>query len=168
MSDQDTRFLPFFLREPVYVVPEPEPVAKEVPRTTLAYQGEGKRQVLVLVREPSYPFLGPDDQAFLTRVLSAVSLSADDILLVNWESTSISRHQDAPMEELLPTFPYQMCVVFGEVPNPWSLANFFEKYRVTEAQGKHLLQADDLVTLSDQVEKKARFWKCLQQLFGLS
>ena len=168
MIDQDTRFLPFFLREPVYVVPETAPTPKETPQQILAHQGQGKQQVLVVVRETDYPFLAPDDQAFLAKILSAVSLSEDDIWLVNWQGATAALQQGVPLEKLLPEVPYQKCIVFGEMPAPWSLTNFFEPYEVKKVEEKWLLQAETLAVLTNYVEKKAKFWKGLQQLFGLS
>ena len=167
MNDQDTRFLPFFLRDPVYVVPEPAPTPKQAPPSILAHQGLGEQRVLVLVHESNYPFLAPDDDAFLSKVLSAVSLRKDDVWLVNWEGALASLQQQVPLEELLPNLSYRQCLVFGEVPTPWSLTNFFEPYVVKKAEERLLLQADTLAALANHTEKKTRFWKGLQQLFGL-
>ncbi len=70
----DKRFLPFFLREPVYVVPEPEKLAVESTVPPLPIAGLGKKGVLVLMHEPEYPFLSPADQTFLDKVLQAIEL----------------------------------------------------------------------------------------------
>ena len=167
MSQPDHRFLSFFLREPVYIVDEPDPVPAD-PLPLLPHQGEGRQQVLVLVREAEHAFLAPEDQAFLNKVLSAVSLSADDILLVNWEEASFHLQQGIALDSLLPGLPYRVCLVLGEVPAPWSLSNFFQLYEVNNQHEKMLLQAETLGTLIHDVDKKVRFWKGLQQLFGLT
>ncbi len=67
MSEQDLSFLPFFLREPIYVVPEAAPAPQKETLPALPHLGEGKQGILLLVHEPDHVFLAPDDQAFLEK-----------------------------------------------------------------------------------------------------
>ncbi|MGB3779191.1 MAG: hypothetical protein WA960_12600 [Tunicatimonas sp.] len=161
----DKRFLPFFLREPVYVVPEPEKLAVESTVPPLPIAGLGKKGVLVLMHETEYPFLSPADQTFLDKILQAIDLSSDAIALVNWHSAQTGLQAGNVLDQYLPDQPYPTTLVFGEVPQPWSQGNFFEAYMVKSNEAQRFLQADSLATLAHDPVQKVRFWKCLQQLF---
>ena len=170
MSHQEYTFLPFFLREPVYLIPEPEPVKESDEPTVpeIPYVGKGQRKVLILVSAPDHKFLAPDDQAFLEKILQAISFTLDDILLVNLENLTTHLQRGFYLDELLATLSFQTCLVLGEVPDQWSLSHFFEKYTIKERNDRQLLQTDTLSAMADDVNKKARLWKCLRQLFVAS
>ena len=167
MNDQDARFLSFFLREPVYVVPEPDPPPAEVASVPeISRRGTGQREILILVSESDHEFLSPPDQVFLEKILQAVSLSPDDVTLINTRSLTEYVQQGFSMDELLSTVSYQTCLVFGTTPDHWSLSSFFEPYAVREGLDNHaLLLADPLSVIAHSTDKKAKLWKCLQQLF---
>lgn len=161
---EDHRFLPFFLREPVYVVDEPEkPLVESA--SPLPVAGLGKKGVLVLVHAPEYSFLSPADQGFLEKILGAVGLSSDDISLINWAPAESSLAVGNVLDYQLPGQAAQTILVFGEVPQPWSRSNFFEKYAVKSNGTQRFLQADPLATLPGAPDQKLSLWKCLQQLF---
>lgn len=162
---EDHRFLPFFLREPVYVVPEPEKVPEEPTVPPLPAFGLGKKDILVLVQEANYSFLSPADQSFLYKILQAVNLSADDIVLVNWQSAQPFLQAGSTLDQHLPAQTHQTILVFGELPQPWSQSNFFERYTVKSNETQRFLHAESLEVLSRNPEQKLRLWKCLQQLF---
>ncbi len=163
---EDLRFLPFFLREPVYVVAEPERLPLESALPLLPVAGLGKKSVLVLVHAPEYSFLSPADQNLLEKILGAVGLSSDDISLVNWASAQPSLAAGNTLDDQLPGQANQTVLVFGKVPQPWSQGNFFEKYTVNSDGPQRFLQADPLATLPEAPNQKLRLWKCLQQLFS--
>ena len=166
MNDQDFRFLPFFLREAVYVVPEPAPVPIKEPAPLPAWLGKGEQPILLLVNEPEHEFLAPHDQAFLEKILRAVSLSLDDIMLINQEHAATHVQQGTSWDELLADLVYQTSIVFGEVPDHWSQSQYLEKYTVKQgADARQWLLADTLSVIAHDTDKKARLWKCLQQLF---
>ena len=168
MSDQNLAFLPFFLREPIYVVPEANPISlpeQKVP-PAIPHLGEGKQGILVLVHEPDHAFLAPGDQAFLEKILQAVSLTLEDTVVVNMAGWEAHYQNGFSTDELLADFPCQACIVLGPVPDQWSQSNYFEKYCVTRGDNTpHLLLADALSEIAEDVTKKGRLWKCLQQLF---
>ncbi len=162
---EDDRFLPFFLREPVYVVPEPKKSAAEPVAKPLPVAGLGEQSILVLIYEPEHAFLSPADQAFFKKILQALSLSADDIALVNWYRTEAKLQVGIALDQHLPDQSYKTTLVFGEVPQPWSQSNFFEAYTVKSQETKRFLQAASLAKLAQDAALKVRFWKCLQDLF---
>ena len=162
---ENNRFLPFFLREPVYVVPEPEKLPVEPEASTLPVAGVGKEGILVLVYEPEHAFLSPTDQTFLNKILQAVSLLTEDIALVNWHAAQADLQAGLALDQRLPDQPYATTIVFGAVPRPWSRSNFFEAYVVKSSETQRFLQANSLDAMAQNPTLKARFWKCLQQLF---
>ena len=162
---EDNRFLPFFLREPIYVVAEPERVAEELRVPLLSASGLDTKGVLILVHETEHSLLAPADQTLLEKILQAVNLSTDDVALVNWHSAQSSLEASNALDQHLPNQPYQTNIVFGEVPTPWSLSNFFEMYTVSHHGTRRFLRADPLKVLRENSEQKLRLWKCLQQVF---
>lgn len=162
---EDHRFLPFFIREPVYVVPEPDKPPAEPTPPTLPVAGSITSPVLILTDTPEHPFLSSTDQTFLEKILNAVNLSTNDIALVNWHPVRSFLEEGAMLDQYLPGHAYQTLIVFGEVPHPWSKSNFFEAYVVKTDETQRYLQADTLEILSHDPEQKVRLWKCLQQLF---
>ena len=163
MSDQHN-FLAFFLREPVYVVPEPESLfsssVPEIPRW-----GRGRQEILILAREPEYEFLAPSDQTFLEKVLQAVSLASDDITLINTERLIELTQQGSSVDDLLATIPHRTGLVFGEAPDQWSLGGVLAPYVIEESDDRRWLLADPLNEIATNTDKKALLWKGLQQLF---
>lgn len=162
---EDNRFLPFFLRELVYVIAEPEKVAEGSPAPSLSVVGLGTKGILVLVHDAEHAFLSPDNRHFLEKILQAVNLSADDIALINWHAAQPVLQAGIALKRCLPAEPYATTIVFGEVPTPWSQSNFFEKYAVNRDGSQRFLQADALEVLRESPEQKLLLWKCLQQLF---
>lgn len=168
MSKQDLSFLPFFLREPVYVVPETTPPSLPEERTlpALPHRGQGRQGIVLLVRETDHAMLAPDDQAFLEKILQAVSLTLEDAVVVNTAGWEEHLQNGFSTDELLAGFSGQTYLVLGPVPGEWSQSNYFEKYRVIRGENaQHLLQADTLAEIASDTDKKVRLWKCLQQLF---
>ena len=162
---EDNHFLPFFLHEPVYVVAEPERVVEERAAPRLPASGLGTKGVLVLVHEADHPWLAPADHTFLSKVLQAVNLSADDVALVNWQAAQSALQAGITLDHCLPAPSYATTIVFGEVPTPWSQSNFFEAYAVNHQGTRRFLRAEALDVLRENPEQKLRLWKCLQQLF---
>lgn len=167
----DPRFLSFFLREPIYVVepaplPVPEPAPPAVPK--LPHRGAGRREVLLLVEEPNHEFLSPDDQAFLEKILPAVSLTTDDVVLINGDRLSHHRSEGFTTDQLLAPFPYRTCLILGNAPDYGLPTTHTEKYVVQEAAGRQYLFADALSAIAGDVEKKGLLWNGLQQLFRLA
>ena len=167
MNQPDTRFLPFFMRQPIYVVPEPEPLAdRQAAIPELRRLGEGNKNILIIVQETHHEFLAPDNEALLKKILQAVSLSLEDVSVVNTESWEPYLQQEIPVERLLTTFPYQTCIILGNIPTPWAESSQFEKYQLREGtQGQAHLQADPLSVIQGDIQRKTQLWKCLQQLF---
>ena len=164
----ESQFLPFFLREPIYVVDEPDPVAQSPARTVpdLSYLGDSQNEVLIMTHEPDHEFLSASDQAFLEKILQAVSLRLDNVVIVNGSQLASHHQQGFSTDELLASFGYSITWVLGDAPDRWSLSNDLEPYEVNEVNGRRLLLSDPLSVIAGDVEKKGRLWKCLQVLFS--
>ena len=159
-KSENTDFLPFFLTEPVYIIPEaalpaePEVVVPE-------FLGENQREILILVYEKDAQFLSESNQVFLEKVLQALGLSWADVALVNW-----AHQEDLFLPENLSLIPFQQCVAFGPLPPEWEMGNCFKQYHVTQdASGSKLLWADALADIAPDLEKKRRLWQGLKSVF---
>lgn len=159
---EDTEFLPFFLTEPVYIVPEAElPAEPEV--VVPEFLGENHREILILVYEEDTQFLSKSNQAFLEKVLQALDLSWSDVALVNWAHHA---DEDTYRMEGLSLIPFQRCVTFGLLPPDWETGHCFKQYDVTQdASGSKLLWADALTDIASDLEKKRRLWQGLKSMF---
>lgn len=157
--------MPFFLREPIYVVDEPEvPVPPEAPTTPeLDYQGNQASEMLIVVHEPEHDFLSVADRAFLEKVLRAVSLGIDHVVLVNGNQRALSH------DELSAVLSYRVGWIANAKPGWGLLEKDLPLYTVSQDKGdQQWLRTDSLSAIAGSVAKKAQLWQCLQQLFSSS
>ena len=166
MMDNDTRFLPFFFQEPVYVVPDPQgtpspdPIsADSVQERVYAPLGENRRQILVLVDAADDYYLEAGNQELLVKILQALGLALEDVWLVN---VAQAPSPDCIAEEI----SFLSCISFGMPPEPWQFSNFFRKYEVMKDETERaFLFSDTLTEIGQDVAKKKRLWLSLKTLF---
>jgi hypothetical protein len=194
-TEEDLSFLAFFLNEPVYLLPEEEPVfitRHEVeaeiamkdeavqepgetaedekagaPSTTLpVYEGQNRKAVLVLYHQPDSEQLAEGSKAFLQKILQAVNHEPDDVALCNWALLEKKESEVPDIYETLQSIDSHKMLVFGDLPLAWSMSHFFQKYHISEdADGRQLLQADDLLMIAQKRDLKVKLWESLQRLF---
>lgn len=181
MIAENKHFLPFFLTEPIYLVPEenqtketktteanketvlPElkPEADGPPKLpVLPYEGKNLKKVLLLFQNKKEEKLPKQEELFLGKILHAVNLNFDDVALLNIESVEEEayphlNHFDAPV-----------WISFGVTHPNLIVAPTFPKYEIKKiANGKCLL-ADPLEEIEKEKEKKVKLWNSLKLMFN--
>lgn len=174
----DYNFLPFFLTEPVYIIPEPaleletqekEPhndlsdqtalgIQPEIKELIIKSRGGFKKNILILVDDPFPEVLNITDTEFLLKILKAIRLSEDDVAIVN------VHHLNNDFLPLLKEhFNYRVLMMFGiEAP---SITKNITKYKIIESSGEKVLYADSLTDIDKDKQKKLKLWENLQLLF---
>lgn len=188
---EDLSFLAFFLNEPVYLLPEEAPVyishldeAPDLPTEEASvaeepvvesevvapdvpiFEGENRKAVLVLFHQPNTEQLESSSKTFLQKILSAVEHGPEDVALCNWALLERKEKEEPGIYETIQRIDSQKILVFGDLPLAWSMSHFFQKYHISEdAEGRQLLQADDLLNIAQKRDLKVKLWESLQRLF---
>ncbi len=131
----------------------------------IPHQGQGHQQVLIMVCESDSEYLNATDQALLEKILSAVSLSLNDVVLTN-----AACKKDSSPESLaapwLQAFNCTTLLVFGDQQKRW-LSEDYEVYTLQHLpSGQKVLYADALSVIAADLNKKGQLWKGLQMLFA--
>ncbi|WPP52584.1 hypothetical protein [Catalinimonas niigatensis] len=193
-SAEDLSFLRFFLTEPIYLLPETEPVKvreKAVPVEESSTdskteepvsaehsepvspalslpetEGDNKQGVLLLFYDKENKSLNSESKLLLEKILKSVNLTFEDIALCNWAPLEAEFENQKGVFESIQKIKSTKILAFGELPLAWSLSHFFQKYHITQdAEGKKLLLADDLLKIAHNREFKVQLWNSLQQMF---
>lgn len=175
----DRNFLAEFIQEPVYVIKEKQtnksesyataeketPVAEVfaepeialAPPTPLLTKGENLKHCLVLVNTDA-EVIGASDEEFLYRILSAVKRQAIDVMIAN-----VSTANDDSISAFLVEQNHKHLLAFGlnQLPNQME-ASLYEPLNVS---GKSYLLAENLSSISQDLDKKKALWKALQSMF---
>lgn len=128
------------------------PVAKAV---TPNYEVEGNFNKKVLILADQLPF---QSRELLLKILGAVKLTLDDVIIVDCNKQRISL-QDF-IDQMQPTY----LIAFGMEPYLQQSSNL-QKYQAQSSGKTTLLFADSLLALEPSKELKTNLWKQLQQIF---
>lgn len=130
-----------------------------VPGNPIPALGNNSQNILLVVHNPSAPYL--DEQLFdlLINILKACHYSLDDVALVNTASG------EPDWFHLKVQFSPHRIILFG---NPVSgLASGKRPNDIWEADNCYFLLADTLEAIHKNVALKTLFWKALQQFFQI-
>jgi DNA polymerase III psi subunit len=191
-EDQDLSFLPFFLTEPVYLLPEEEKTLEEAVAVEAAaenqpaaetgdrdepeqdqlekpvYEGKNRRQVMILVYNYADARLPAADKALLGKILQALDLDFEDVALCNWALLQQKADERPDIYERLNRIDADKVIAFGDLPGSWSCTHFFSKYHISHDQaGTAFLHSDGLLEIAQNKDLKVLLWDSLQKLFGL-
>jgi hypothetical protein len=166
----DYNFLPYFFTEPVYVIPEdsyqysttesiPE-VNINHPHKKLPIRGNFAKQVLLVVDDTDEEVLNVSESEFLNRILKAVQLTEEDIIILN-----VHHITDEQLPAILANFPFKVLISFGV--NSYSLLGTptAVPYQIPKGQDKIRLLVDNLSSIENDKQKKIKLWENLQLLF---
>lgn len=164
MIERDHHFLSLFLKEPVYVVEEPEqPGEATQDQPEIRYKGQNKQEILVIVYDEMAEFLSEKDEALLIKILQAIHLTQDDIALVNIHNLQNQVNGFAALNNIA----YKTLITFGETSEAFPFRKYLVKYQWnTDEQNHAYLQADALKDIAHDRAKKQLLWKNLQEIFS--
>jgi len=115
------------------------------------------RQTILLTDRPS-----PDDLDFLSNILKAVSLTLDDVDLLD-----LQKMKGQDFKPLLENKSAHQFISFGVGLKKLNLDLVLVPYRITPVEGIQFLLTDPLAVIQTDKAKKKALWINLQVLFGL-
>jgi hypothetical protein len=131
----------------------------------LNYLGENKKNVIVLVAEPTVPFIKDDDLSFLTKILKACSLTLADIAIINTHNNLISF--DKLTSELKAQYILLLNVEPASIKLPFNMPHFqvqqFSKCTIISAPSLSSM----VIETPESIALKRQLWVSLQEAFGL-
>lgn len=126
------------------------------------FLGDYKKNILILVRYPSVPFL-PDAQLnFLSTILGACKLNLGDVAILN-----ISNHEPIIYSDVLKKFRSSFLVLFGVTPKEFDLPVNFPEFQVQSLNNCTFLYAPVLEKLESDKVLKSKLWVCLKKMFAV-
>ena len=147
-------FLKYFITEDIYLVPDNretknnleasgDKMEKAFPAEEASKKESKEAFPLAVVSKD----LAPKEEELLKAILSAVKLNLKAIKL-------LKDIAEDPCSDKVIVFNSEL------IPE-------LTPYTITNMQGKLYLSADDLSTISNNVDKKKKLWVALQQMFSL-
>ncbi|MCW3094016.1 MAG: hypothetical protein JWP81_5085 [Ferruginibacter sp.] len=139
--------------------PATKPVSKELPFSVL---GNNRRHILLIIENDESVYL-PDDQLnLLLGILSACSLTMDDVAILNIKNNK-SLTYITITKELKP----EKLFLFGVSPHQIELPLDFPNYQIQRYNNQVYLTAPQLSVYQDNKPEKTKLWNCLKQIFDL-
>lgn len=134
-----------------------------VPQTPpVPFLGKGGKNILIVVNQPSVPYLPDAELAFLTKVLTACQLGLVDIAIVNW---SKAPHHDVPA--MLQQFGAKAVILFDVAPVEFGLLDTAPPFTMQQHDGAQFVAAPALSQIEETREARQQLWLALKELFGL-
>ncbi|UZR93216.1 hypothetical protein [Chondrinema litorale] len=174
-TSEDQSFISLFIDTPIYVVKNdnfeaPTPVEKPEEQTPppieqpeLKFYGQNKYGVAIIVKHSNGDFLKSEEFNLLIKICEAVSLSLNEIAIINSEENKTLQNFD-----LNTLIGYSTLIHFGDIWEPTKIPSSKDLYQSLNIEGKTILLADDLTVLKNDVNAKRALWGALKVLFAKS
>lgn len=141
---------------PTYSAPEPVVEYGNTPSL-----GGNKKNILILVTNPTVPYLPDPELDFLSAILGACRLSIADVAIVNLH------HYPQPYTELLKQFSSRQVLLMGVTPQQIDLPFHFPHFQLQAFDQRTYLSALELGVMSQNRDLKMQLWGCLKNMFGV-
>jgi DNA polymerase III psi subunit len=139
--------------EGIYLIPENKSTGKDEPGETVTpvtFKGKNQKNISVIYTGPT-PITG-EQETFLMKIMSAVSLTPEDIALMRWDEVSGSWHTLSPEK-----------VLFFGTDGPFS-GTLYEPF---DKEGMQILCSVSLAALMQDKASKAQLWQGLKKMFNV-
>ncbi|HMJ47588.1 MAG TPA: hypothetical protein VK498_09670, partial [Ferruginibacter sp.] len=140
-----------------------QPKAGTGVQNNLRYLGSNKKNILVIVNDKEGVFLSETRFDLLLEILSACSLSMNDVVLFNADKNPAANYN-----ELVSTFHPEKIILFGAEPVSLQFPLVFPYYQLQKYNQQVYLNAPSLEILSTDISQKKQLWGCLKKLFILN
>ena len=101
------------------------------------------------------------DRDFLVKILASVGIADEDMEIL--PSAQFPGYDPSALHQV------ERIIAFGDISAPPLLANTGEKYRPVMLEGKKILRADSLRSISlNRANEKRNLWNALKEMFGVS
>jgi hypothetical protein len=123
--------------------------------------GNNHKNILVIVSNPSVPFLPDEEFNFLTSILAACKLSIADIGIINNKNTEL-----ADLQNLI-NLESKNVLLFGVEPLTIGLPINFPAFQLQSFNSRTYLYAPQLSQIENDKALKGRLWSALKTMFGI-
>lgn len=180
--NEEKIILPAFVIADLYknclIEPQPEPVEKTIvqpgekvkkeganKQKQLQYLGSNKKNIIVLVYDPTAIHINDDELAFLTKVLNACNLTIADIAIINICNNTVL------FDELINELHAEYILLLGVDPSNIKLPFTMPHFQVQQFAKSTILCAPPLSGLiadtNESVALKRQLWSSLQKIFKM-
>jgi hypothetical protein len=140
----------------------PEPVKKRDAAASFAILGHNRKKIIILVANDETLYL-PDEQLnFLLGILSACSLTMEDVAIINTRKNKNITYKAIEQE-----LKGEKVILFGVTPVQINLPIEFPQYQVQAFNSQTYLTAAMLSEIQENKAEKAKLWNCLKQIFSI-
>jgi hypothetical protein len=140
----------------------PEPVKKSDAAASFAILGHNRKKIIILVANDETLYL-PDEQLnFLLGILSACSLTMEDVAIINTR-----KNKNITYKAIEHELKGEKVILFGVTPAQINLPIEFPQYQVQAFNSQTYLTAAMLPEIQENKAEKAKLWNCLKQIFSI-
>jgi hypothetical protein len=125
------------------------------------YLGNNKKNILIIVDQPSVPFLKDEELSFLTNILSACKLGLGDIAIINSNGIPVERLENAIEADA------KTVILFGIDPLSIGLPINFPFFQLQQFNKRMYLYSPSLTEVEKDKTVKMKLWNALKNLFGI-
>lgn len=143
------------------------PVAKTDAKYTnpIAYLGENKKKIVIIVQESSAVHIAEENFSFLSNILTACKLNIADVAIINQQKQATSF--SAIKEQLQPQFIILFNLGLEQINLPMHIPN----YQLQNYAGCTFLTAAAFSKMLDNSQEakmeKSKLWLSLKNMFGI-
>ncbi|MDB5279948.1 MAG: hypothetical protein JWR61_4903 [Ferruginibacter sp.] len=166
MNIDNIQLTPFLIQElfknSLVESDSPEPVKKRDAAASFAILGHNRKKIIILVANDETLYL-PDEQLnFLLGILSACSLTMEDVAIINTRKNKNITYKAIEQE-----LKGEKVILFGVTPAQINLPIEFPQYQVQAFNSQTYLTAAMLSEIQENKAEKAKLWNCLKQIFSI-
>jgi hypothetical protein len=166
MSIDNIQLTPFLIQElfkkSLVESDSQEPDKKLDPEVSFSILGHNRKKIIILVDNDETLYL-PDEQLnFLLGILSACSLTMEDVAIINTRKNKNITYKAIEQE-----LKGEKIILFGVAPAQINLPIEFPHYQVQPFNSQTYLSAAMLPEIQDNKAEKAKLWNCLKQIFAI-
>ena len=130
--------------------------------SVLAFLGNNKKQVVIIVNYQDALYIPDEKLAFLTTILTACKLNLADIALLNFANAGRISYKD-----FFETVPARCVIFFGVQPDMLSVPMNFPFFQVQHFDNVDYLSSPPLNEIEADKTLKGNLWTSLKKIFKL-
>ncbi len=123
--------------------------------------GQNHKSCIILVKNLLYPILSKQDLTFLENILKAIQYTLEDVVIINIKDQKIT------LENIQEEYAVEKLILFDILAFEIGIQNKnIRQYEVFELEKIHVLTANSLQEITQNIDKKKALWIALQRMFN--
>lgn len=164
MSLDNIQLTPFLLHElfkkSLIELDVSESYQQMSPASSFTMLGNNRKRIIIFVANDETLYL-PDEQLnFLLGILSACSLTMEDVAIIN-----IKKNKNITYKAIELELKGEIIILFGVTPAQINMPIEFPHYQVQSFNSQTYLAAPMLPEIQDNKMEKTKLWNCLKKIF---